>query len=42
MNKIVKKMRARRDRSELRRAIAGAHTPAMRDELIAIAQRQLG
>lgn len=39
MNKITQKLRARRDMAELRRAIDGAHTPAMRDELIAIAQR---
>jgi hypothetical protein len=42
MNKIAKKMRDRRQRRELYRAIDGAYTPTMRDELITIAQRQLG
>ena len=42
MNKISKRMLARRNRRELFRAIDGAYTPAMRDELIIISQRQLG
>ena len=41
MSKIVQKLRARRDAISLQRAIENAGTPAMRDELITIAQRQL-
>lgn len=42
MNKIVRKMRARSANLELMRAIDGASTPALRDELLTIAQRQMG
>ncbi len=41
-NRFASRIRQRRDVQELRRAIENAHTPAMRDELIVIAQRQLG
>jgi hypothetical protein len=41
MNKIVRKMRARSANLELMRAIDGASTPALRDELLTIAQRQM-
>jgi hypothetical protein len=41
MNKFSKNMRDRRNRRELLRAIDAAYTPAMRSELIAIAQRQM-
>ncbi len=41
MNKIVRKMRTRRATLDLMRAIDGASTPALRDELITIAQRQM-
>ena len=40
-NRFATKLRHRRDMQDLRRAITNAHTPAMRDELIVIAQRQL-
>ncbi len=42
MNKIVRWMRARSANLELMRAIDGASTPALRDELLTIAQRQMG
>jgi hypothetical protein len=42
MNKIVRRMRARSANLELMRAIDGASTPALRDELLTIAQRQMG
>jgi hypothetical protein len=42
MNKIVRKMRARSADLELMRAIDGASTPSLRDELLTIAQRQQG
>lgn len=41
MNKIVTRMRARSANLELMRAIDGASTPALRDELLSIAQRQI-
>jgi hypothetical protein len=41
MNKIVRRMRARSANLELMRAIDGASTPALRDELLTIAQRQM-
>lgn len=41
MNKIVQRIRARRDSISLQRAIDNASTPAMRDELITIAQRHI-
>jgi hypothetical protein len=42
MNKIVRRMRARSANLELMRAIDGASTPALRDELLTIAQRHMG
>ncbi len=42
MNSITKKFRARRNSVALQRAIQNAPTPGMRDELLAIAQHQLG
>jgi hypothetical protein len=43
MSRLVKAVRSRREinrtRRELNRAIANATTPAMRDELILVAQR---
>jgi hypothetical protein len=43
MSRLTKAIRSRRDiartRRELNRAIANASTPAMRDELILVAQR---
>ena len=41
MNKIVRRMRARSANIELMRAIDGASTPTLRDELLTIAQRQV-
>ncbi len=41
MNKIVRKVRARNARLDLMRAIDGASTPALRDELLTIAQRHM-
>ena len=38
---LARKIRNRRDREMLQRAIQGASTPAMRNELIVITQRQL-
>ena len=40
-NKLASKIRHHRDVMSLQRAIANASTPAMRDELIVLAQRQL-
>lgn len=40
MYQIAKRMRARRNARDLQRAIETAGTPAMRDELLVIAQRQ--
>lgn len=46
MSNLAKELRSRREMSRTRRAIARAidqaSTPAMRDELIVIAQRQSG
>jgi hypothetical protein len=42
MHKFVNRMRARSANRELLRAIDGASTPSMRDELLAIAERQMG
>ncbi len=39
---IARKIRNHRDREVLQRALEGASTPSMRDELIVLAQRQLG
>ena len=39
-NTLARKIRHYRDVASLQRAIAGASTPAMRDELILLAQRQ--
>jgi hypothetical protein len=41
MNKLTKRIKARRNAFELRRAIANASTPEMRHELMVIAQRQI-
>lgn len=41
MNEIVRRMRARSANLELLRAIDGASTPALRDELLTIAQRHM-
>ncbi len=39
MNKIVKKIRDRRNVAELQRAIERASTPSMRNELLALSGR---
>lgn len=41
MHRIVSRLRTHRDRMSLQRAIDEAGTPAMREELIAIAQRHI-
>ena len=41
MNKFAQRMRARRESSQLRRAIENAPTPAMRTELNAMMRRQI-
>jgi hypothetical protein len=42
MNTFVRKMRARNAQLALQRAIDTASTPALRDELLTMAQRDIG